>query len=122
MSFSGGTFGKNTICMTSTNTKKMLTKNGTCQPMTASVPERVEKTMAMMEPTAFAPPIMDTRSCPAKKYDMSVGTMGYTKPQPSPKNTRVASRNSKLGANAPPMPPMMNRICPTVRMVLRLMW
>ena len=74
----------------------------------------------MMLPTAFAPPIMLARSLPAKKYDISVGTMGYTKPQPSPKNTRVASKNSKFGANAPPMPPIMNSICPTVRIVLRL--
>ena len=67
MSFSGGTFGKNTICMTSTNTKKTLTKNGTCQPMTASVPERVEKTMAMMEPTAFAPPMTQWTRAPAPR-------------------------------------------------------
>ena len=76
ISFSGGTFGRKMICMMSTNTKNMLMKNGTCHPMTASVPDKVENTMAMMLPTAFAPPIMLARSLPAKKYDISVGTMG----------------------------------------------
>ncbi len=121
-SFSGGTLGRNTSCMMRTKTKKMFTKNGTCHPMTASVPDSVENTMAMTDPTAFAAPIMPTRSWPAKKCDMSVGTIGYTKPQPNPKNTRVASRNSKFGAKAPPIPPMMNSIWPMVRMVFRLIW